>query len=523
MIQTLCAFSDVLMNILYVLAALCMLMFMIVVHEFGHYLAGRKLGFQINEFAIGFGPPIFKRKSKKCGQFSIRPIPLGGFCAFEGEDDDSENPGAFNNKAPWKRIIVLFAGAFFNFVSAMIIITIFFSAYGESVSVVSTLYPDGEAIRSQTVQEGDIILSVNGKTKHILTSDDFTDMFESCGDTAEIKVLRDGKTLKFTIKKGAYSYVAPIAEADFYQILRIVDNQYVAVNILPTDKLVSIGGKNVSRMDPDELQQKKQNIQSSTELVFERNGEEISCFVTVVKKGDRLRSIDGVFLPAVSDAEYAELLSKMKQGSVIAFGQTLTIDGMTGNYSVPILVDSSSICSFSGSVISDFGADYISEDFRFTAVSPDAENPDGLETYGFGFTRQLSNEKLGFFRSLGRSFTYSFFVVFKILALLGALITGKMSLASAGGPITVISTVSSGLAQGGMPYLIYITCILSANLAVMNLLPIPALDGSKIVFTAIEWIRGKPINRKVEAIIHTIGLVLLFGFTIFIDIFHMVS
>ena len=121
------------LNILYVVIAILALMFMIVVHEFGHFIAGRKLGFQINEFAIGFGPPIFKRKMKSGTQFSIRPIPLGGFCGFEGEDDDNDNPRAFNNMPPWKRIIVLFNGAFFNFLSAMLIITIFFCAYGEQV------------------------------------------------------------------------------------------------------------------------------------------------------------------------------------------------------------------------------------------------------------------------------------------------------------------------------------------------------------------------------------------------------
>ena len=118
------------LNILYVVIAILALMFMIVVHEFGHFIAGKKLGFQINEFAIGFGPPIFKRKMKSGTQFSIRPIPLGGFCGFEGEDDDNDNPRAFNNMPPWKRIIVLFNGAFFNFLSAMLIITIFFCAYG---------------------------------------------------------------------------------------------------------------------------------------------------------------------------------------------------------------------------------------------------------------------------------------------------------------------------------------------------------------------------------------------------------
>ena len=60
--------------------------------------------------------------------------------------------------------------------------------------------------------------------------------------------------------------------------------------------------------------------------------------------------------------------------------------------------------------------------------------------------------------------------------------------------------------------------LIAANLAIFNILPIPALDGSKIVFTMIEWVRGKPVNRKVENIIHTVGLLLLFGFVIVIDI-----
>ena len=113
--------------------------------------------------------------------------------------------------------------------------------------------------------------------------------------------------------------------------------------------------------------------------------------------------------------------------------------------------------------------------------------------------------------------------MFKVLAVLGALITGKMGLESAGGPITVITTLSTGIKQAGFPYLMLITCILSANVAVMNLLPLPALDGSKIVLTFVEWIRGKPLNRKVEAIIHTVGLIILFTFTIFVDIFHMIK
>ena len=72
----------------------------------------------------------------------------------------------------------------------------------------------------------------------------------------------------------------------------------------------------------------------------------------------------------------------------------------------------------------------------------------------------------------------------------------------------------------GVEYLLQITSLIGVNLAIFNLLPLPALDGSKVVFTAIEWVRGKPINRRVESIIHFIGIILLFAFAILVDLQH---
>ena len=162
----------------YVIVALLALMLMIVVHELGHYTAGRLLGFKIDEFAIGFGPAIFKRKNKKTGVlFTIRPFPIGGFCSFHGEDEDGalldekgekvkdengktvKDPDAFNNQKPWKRLIVLFAGAFMNFISAIVIITIYFAAYGQPLPSVVGVYPNANS--ENVFQAGDVILNIN--------------------------------------------------------------------------------------------------------------------------------------------------------------------------------------------------------------------------------------------------------------------------------------------------------------------------------------------------------------------------
>lgn len=96
-----------------------------------------------------------------------------------------------------------------------------------------------------------------------------------------------------------------------------------------------------------------------------------------------------------------------------------------------------------------------------------------------------------------------------------------MGLEAAGGTITVITTIAEVSASGFGAFL-YVMAVISANLAVMNLLPIPALDGSRMVFTLIEMIFRKPVPRKVEAVIHAVGLVLLILLAVFLDIFHLV-
>ena len=95
--------------------------------------------------------------------------------------------------------------------------------------------------------------------------------------------------------------------------------------------------------------------------------------------------------------------------------------------------------------------------------------------------------------------------------------TGKIGLESMGGPVTTIK-VTSEVASASVQSFLNIFAFIGVNLAVFNLLPVPALDGCKVIFCIIEWIRKKPVNRKVEAIINLVGIVFLFGFAILVDI-----
>ena len=179
-----------------ILLAILILLVMVTVHEFGHYVAGKILGFKINEFSVGFGPAIFKKRSKKTGElFALRVIPLGGYCAFDGEDefdDEEETKGKeeapfvemqssetqndegmsevkeektetsaedypepqgerFNDQAPWKRIIVLIAGATMNYLLALtFIIVMFLQPYFFRKSIAATALPPVASIGSTT-------------------------------------------------------------------------------------------------------------------------------------------------------------------------------------------------------------------------------------------------------------------------------------------------------------------------------------------------------------------------------------
>ena len=380
---------------LYVVLAIVILLSMIVIHELGHYIAGKIFKFKINEFSIGFGPTIFSRTNKKTGEkFSLRMIPLGGYCAFEDEngldaedrnsseyvDPDevfektkpvpvmppcvdplnktAEQPAkSFVEEAPWKRIIVLLSGALFNFVSAIVFSFIFILVVGYADPVVQTLYVNdaGTAYCSE-LRTGDEIIAVDGVKIGIMKGYDELLVDKTEGRTYVLTVIRDGEKVDVTVKMQRV-------------IATIEDKQqdYIGLGM-------QISYKNVR-----------------------------------------------------SGAGYAL------------------------RYAVP-------------------------------------------------YTGKLS---------------------LMVLQTFGGLLTGRIPLNQITGPVGTIKTV----AQFGMVdwrYILLLLPLIASNLAIFNVLPIPALDGSKIVFTVIEWIRKKPINRKVENIIHAAGMLLLFGFVIIIDILGFV-
>lgn len=370
----LASFASVMTTIGYILLAILVLLVMITIHEFGHYTFGKWLGFKIDEFSIGFGKAIFKKTLKSGEVFSIRIIPLGGYCAFAGEDEDDPDPKAFNNQKPWKRLIVQFGGVFFNFISAIIFAFILLVAFGYDVPKVDQVNPDFQT----HLQTKDIIREIDGVKVDFIT------------DNTANALLNEHYTSMTDEEKANYTEVT------------VDDITYKCYNNL--------------------------------EFTVERNGETL------------------------------EILGNM-----------------------------------------------------YVYTQADADGNDVTKLY-VGFS--TVPYQYSFVEALAKCVPLAAAFAWKVLVSLWWIITGQIGIADIGGPFTTISTIAE-YSQQNIANLFVFLPFISANLAIFNLLPIPALDGSRMVFTTIEWIRGKPINRKVEGYIHFAGLVILFALVIFVDIYHL--
>ncbi|MEG1751681.1 MAG: M50 family metallopeptidase [Clostridia bacterium] len=387
---------QVLSTILYVILAVFILLLMILIHELGHYVAGRILHFKIDEFSIGFGKALFTKVNKRGEKISLRLFPVGGYCAFSGDEDEEDNPKnvtqktdsdvevlneaqakkkerahvnpnkglLFNQQKPWKRIIVFLAGVTFNFISAIVFSFILLISFGYDVPEVvnvDTRYQYA-VVQGETLQAGDVITEVEG--------------------------------IKIDFIKG---------------------------NTWP--KLLG-----------------KYDINQPILITLTRNGVETKMQIKLSQK------LDNKGVPEVN------------------------------------------------------------------------ENNAPIKTLGV----EVKAHPLPFFEALGHCFYFTIGLAWIVLSTLWQLITFQIPLNQIGGTIATISVIAH-MAQQGIANIFILMPLIAANLAVFNLLPFPALDGSHVVFTLIEWIRKKPINRKVENMIHTIGLIALFTFVVVVDIIYFLK
>ena len=180
----------------FLLLAVFILLIMVTIHELGHYSMGKLLKFKITEFSVGFGKVLWQKKRKSGELISLRLVPLGGFCAFDGEDD-VESDSSFNSQKPWKRILVLISGVLFNFISGIIFSIFLLGVVGNGSQYIT------QTTEQQTVlQANDIIVSVNGQTPNYFNGGiaGLTKDFKA-GVNINVVVLRNGEKQELMVQK----------------------------------------------------------------------------------------------------------------------------------------------------------------------------------------------------------------------------------------------------------------------------------------------------------------------------------
>ena len=174
--------------------AILLFSLLIFVHELGHFLAAKASGVQVNEFSIFMGPAIWK-KQKGETLYSIRCIPFGGYCAMEGEDEDTENPRSFQKAAWWKRLIILAAGSAMNFIIGLLIMVIVFLPVQQIAVPVIAEFEEGCTLNGENgLQTGDRILEIDGE-KIYVQSDVTMILTLNGGDVHDLVVERSGEQI----------------------------------------------------------------------------------------------------------------------------------------------------------------------------------------------------------------------------------------------------------------------------------------------------------------------------------------
>lgn len=197
------------------LVAILLFLFMIFIHEFGHFIAAKLMRVKVNEFSIGFGPTLFKKQGKET-LYSVRALPFGGFCAMEGEEELSSDSSAFCNKPAWRRLIIIVAGALFNLMFGFILVMCILMPSDRFTSTTIHSFRENSVSQQSGLEVGDRIVEVGNRS--ILTTYDLSYCFTNVkSNKIDMVVERDGKEVPLqvefdtTVKEGMN-----LVTVDFY-------------------------------------------------------------------------------------------------------------------------------------------------------------------------------------------------------------------------------------------------------------------------------------------------------------------
>ena len=505
----------------------------VLVHEFGHFLFARIFGVRVEVFSIGFGKPLFRKKSGDT-EYRISMIPLGGYVKMLGEStseenevDESDLQFAFSSKKWWQKVLIVFAGPLFNLIFAFLVLMVvacfMFSAPSSVLEFVS---PDGAAYAAG-ISEGDRIIKINGED--IAVWDDIPSILapmSESGDCGEVAVevekafTKEIKTYTVHPKRGSFTdpfgdeharcelgvVRAPRAPKIFLlkdfpglensDVVRSVDGEkieryYELVEKIrkPFKKMTVLrAGKEVPVDFPEDMTERPEIAYGG--LIIDSVEEGSYSEKVGVKKGDFLTAVNGAGVTA--PFQFYSIMGKLREGdhvklSLIRDKEPLDIE---------------------------FTASFDEKENEMTGMRDKRMNWGALFEYDYELREFYARRNaLPTFpvRYASKEIVEVVVSTFKGLAYM---ISGKISAKGLGGPIMIFD-ISKRAADAGVRYFLAIMAMISINLGLINLFPIPVLDGGYVVIYTIEGLSGRTIPQKVKEKALMVGLFLLCALMVF--------
>ena len=403
--------------ILSAIKIIILLGFLIFIHELGHFTVAKLCKVKVNEFAIGFGPTIWKKQGKET-KYALRLFPLGGFVSMEGEEERSEDSRSFSKASIPKRIAIVVAGATVNIIFAVVIYFIISATSGTYISNEINSTINGYAAQSIDLKNGDKIVQIDNKK--INNKADLDKILKkSKGEDLNIKIERENNTLDFTIKPT--------------EVKTKVTGIYLDENC----KIAAVEKGSSSE---------KQGIKSNDKLI-KINNKEIN--------GDRNKALELIGEKGVNTM----LVTAERKGKEINIELT----------------------------------------------------PDYVSSYYLGVNLKQAPDTF-INRCIGAKIQTKEFV-FSIVDNLKKLFTGNVGIDQMMGPVGISEVVAK---TNGFQEFISMMALISLSLGVTNLLPIPALDGGKILILIIEAIRRKPMKQETEINIQLLGFSILIALSLYV-------
>ena len=391
--------------------------FLITIHEAGHLIVAKLCKVKVNEFAIGFGPTIWKKQGKET-KYAIRLIPLGGFCSMEGEEERSENQGSFSKASIPRRMAIVVAGATVNIIFGLLVYFILMTSSSTYITNEINSVIDGYAAQEIELQQGDKIIKLNGKNiKNKYDLDKV--MKKSNGEVLELIIQRNEENLTYNIKPTE------------------VKSKSTGMYLDENAKILSVEKGSSAE---------KQGIKSNDKII-KVNNQEIN--------NDVNKAI--------------EIIKEKGQNTIL-----LTIERSNEQINIEL-------------------------------------TPDTISSYYLGVNLKQAEDTFINHIVYGEIETKEFAI--SILDNIKMIFTGGVSVDQMMGPVGISEAVAK---TNGIKEFVYMLALISLSLGVTNLLPIPALDGGKLLILLIEAIRRKPMKEKTEINIQLIGFSILIALSIYI-------